>query len=139
VMACSGTDRIASGEVPALVVDCSGSSPNIARYRGILDTKVPRDIAMRRYVYMSIPSNAAHPNAAILAALYLVSPAGQHDVAFTLDGIDDDDYPETWAHQRVAALRQEGAQFLDVDIDWWKTNAAADEDFNAIVKILQKN
>lgn len=139
VMACSGTDRIASGEVPALVVDCSGSSPNIARYRGVLDTKVPRDIAMRRYVYMSIPSNAAHPNAAILAALYLASPAGQHDVAFTMDGIDDDDYPETWAHSRVAALRQEGAQFLDVDIGWWKTNAGADEDFNAIVKILQRN
>jgi ABC-type Fe3+ transport system substrate-binding protein len=139
VMACSGTDRIASGEVPALVVDCSGSSPNIARYRGILDTKVPRDIAMRRYVYISIPSNAAHPNAAVLAALYLVSPAGQHDVAFTFDGIDDDDYPETWAHQRVAALHQEGAKFLDVDIGWWKTNATADADFNALVKILQKN
>jgi len=139
VMACSGTDRIASGEVPALVIDCSGSSPNIARYRGVLDTKVPRDIAMRRYVYMSIPSNAAHPNAAILAALYLVSPAGQHDVALTMDGIDEDDYPETWAHRRVAELRQDGAKFLDVDIGWWKTNATADADFNALVKILQKN
>jgi ABC-type Fe3+ transport system substrate-binding protein len=139
VMACSGTDRIASGEVPALVIDCSGSSPNIARYRGVLDTQVPTDIAMRRYVYIQVPSNAAHPNAAILAALYLVSPAGQHDVAFTLDGIDDDDYPETWAHRRVAALRQEGAQFLDVDIAWWKTNPNIDQDFNDLVKILQKN
>lgn len=139
VIACAGTDRIASGEIPALVIDCSGSSPNIARYRGILDTKVPRDIAMRRYVYISIPSNAAHPNAAILAALYLVSPAGQHDVALTMDGIDEDDYPETWTHRRVAELRQEGAQFLDVDIGWWKTNPDADKDFNDLVKILQKN
>jgi ABC-type Fe3+ transport system substrate-binding protein len=139
VIACAGTDRIASGEVAALVIDCSGASPNIARYRGILDVKVPHDIAMRRYVYMSIPSNAAHPDAAILAALYLVSPAGQHDVALTMDGIDDDDYPETWTHQRVAALRQEGANFLDVDIGWWKTNPDADKDFNELVKILQKN
>jgi len=139
VMACAGTDRIAAGEVAALVIDCSGASPNIARYRGVLDVKVPRDIAMRRYVYMSIPSNAAHPNAAILAALYLVSPAGQHDVALTMDGIDEDDYPETWTHQRVASLRQEGAQFLDVDIGWWKTNPDADKDFNELVKILQKN
>ena len=139
LLACAGTDRIASGEVAALVIDCSGSSQNIARYRAILDTKVPRDIAMRRYVYMSIPSNAAHPNAAILAALYLVSPAGQHDVALTMDGIDEDDYAETWTHGRVAALRQDGAKFLDVDISWWKTNPDADKDFNALLKILQKN
>jgi ABC-type Fe3+ transport system substrate-binding protein len=139
VIACAGTDRIASGEVAALVIDCSGASPNIARYRGVLDVKVPRDIAMRRYVYMSIPSNAAHPNAAILAALYLVSPEGQHDVALTMDGIDEDDYPETWTHKRVAELHQEGAKFLDVDIGWWKTNPDADKDFNELVKILQKN
>jgi len=56
-----------------------------------------------------------------------------------LDGIDDDDYPKTWTHQRVAALRQEGAQFLDVDIGWWKTNPDADRDCNELVKILQKN
>lgn len=139
LLACSGTDRIASGEIPALVIDCSGSEPNLPRYRDILDTQVPNDIAMRRYVYEQIPSNAAHPNAGILAALYLVSPAGQHDVAFGMDGIDDDDYPETWAHQRVATLLQQGAQFLVVDIDWWKTNPNVDQDFNDIVKIISKN
>lgn len=139
LIACSGTDRIASGEVPALVIDCSGSEQNIPRYHGILDTQIPTDIAMRRYVYEQVPSNAAHPNAGILAALYLVSPAGQHDVAFGMDGIDEDDYPETWAHQRVASLRQEGAKLLDVDIAWWKTNPNVDQDFNALVKLLQKN
>lgn len=139
LLACSGTDRIASGEVPALVIDCSGSEQNIPRYHAILDTQIPTDIAMRRYVYAQVPSNAAHPNAGILAGLYLVSPAGQHDVAFGMDGIDDDDYPETWAHQRVAGLRQQGAKFLDVDIAWWKTNPHVDQDFNALVKLLQKN
>lgn len=139
LMACSGTDRIASGEVPALVIDCSGAAQNIPRYHGILDTQIPSDIAMRRYVYEQIPSNAAHPNAAILAALYLVSPEGQHDVAFGMDGIDDDDYPETWAHQRVASLEQQGVTFRVVDIAWWKTNPNVDQDFNALVKLLQKN
>ncbi|HEY3917158.1 MAG TPA: hypothetical protein VGL83_05170 [Stellaceae bacterium] len=139
LMACSGTDRIASGEVPALVIDCSGSAQNISRYHGILDTQIPSDIAMRRYVYEQIPSNAAHPNAAILAALYLVSPEGQHDVALGMDGIDDDDYPETWAHRRVATLQAEGVTFRIVDIAWWKTNPNVDQDFNALVKLLQKN
>ena len=139
LMACSGTDRIASGEIPALVIDCSGAAQNVPRYRGVLDTKIPNDIAMRRYVYVQIPSNAAHPNAGILAALYLVSPAGQHDVAFGMDGIDDDDYPETWTHRRVAELQEGGARFLVVDIGWWKTNPHVDQDFNELVKILQKN
>ena len=139
LMACSGTDRIASGEVPALVIDCSGAAQNIPRYHGILDTQIPADIAMRRYVYEQIPSNAAHPNAAILAALYLVSPEGQHDVAFSMDGIDDDDYPETWAHQRVASLEQQGVTFRVVGLAWWKTNPNVDQDFNELVKLLQKN
>jgi ABC-type Fe3+ transport system substrate-binding protein len=139
LMACSGTDRIASGEVPALVIDCSGSAQNIPRYRAILDTKIPADTAMRRYVYEQVPSNAGHPNAGILAALYLVSPEGQHDVAFGMDGVDDDDYPETWAHQRVASLQQEGVKFLIVNIGWWKTNPTVDQDFNDLVKLLQKN
>jgi ABC-type Fe3+ transport system substrate-binding protein len=139
LMACSGTDRIASGEVPALVIDCSGSAQNVPRYHRILDTKIPSDIAMRRYVYAQIPTNAAHSNAGMLAALYLVSPAGQHDVAFGMDGIDDDDYPETWTHQRVGALQAQGTKFLIVDIGWWKTNPHVDQDFNELVKLLQKN
>ena len=139
VVACTGTDRIASGEIPALVVDCSGAAPNLPRYKGILDVQVPNDIAMRRYVYVQVPTNAPHPNAGILAALYLVSVEGQHDVAFGMDGIDEDDYPETWTHQRVATLTSEGAKFLAVDINWWKTNPEVDKDFNEIVKILQKN
>lgn len=139
LMACSGTDRIASGEVPALVIDCSGSAQNVERYRSVLDTQIPSDIAMRRYVYMQVPSHAAHPNAGILAALYLSSPSGQHDVAFTLDGIDMDGYPETWTHRRVAQLQQEGAKFLDVTIGWWKTNPTVDSDFSDLVKVLQQN
>jgi hypothetical protein len=88
---------------------------------------------------MEVPSHAAHPNAGILAALYLISPAGQHDVAFGLDGIDDDDYPETWAHSRVAGLQKEGSHFLDVDIAWWKSNPNVDKDLGDLVKIVQKN
>jgi len=139
LLACSGTDRMASGEVPALVLDCSGSAQNVARYRTVLDTKIPSDVAMRRQLYVQVPSHAAHPNAGILAALYLASPAGQHDVALVLDGIDGDGYPETWAHRRVAALQQEGAKFLDVNIAWWKSNPAVDSDFSDLVKIVQQN
>jgi ABC-type Fe3+ transport system substrate-binding protein len=139
LLACAGTDRIASGEVPALVLDCGGSAQNVPKYHGILDTQVPSDVAMRRYLYMQVPSHAAHPNAGILAALYLISPAGQHDVAFGLDGIDDDDYPETWAHSRVTVLQKQGSHFLDVDIAWWKSNPNVDKDLGELVKIIQKN
>jgi ABC-type Fe3+ transport system substrate-binding protein len=138
LLACAGTDRIASGEVPVLAPECGGAAQNVPRYKGILETQVPSDIAMRRYLYMQVPSNAAHPNAAILATLYLVSVEGQRDVAFGLDGIDDDDYPETWAHQRVAALEQSGSHFFDVDIAWWKSNPNLDKDLGDLVKIIQQ-
>jgi len=139
LLACAGTDRIASGEVPVLVLDCGGSAQNVPKYRGILDTKIPSDVAMRRYLYMQVPTNAAHPNAGILAALYLVSPDGQKDIAYGLDGIDDDDYQGTWARTRVGALQKEGVHFFDVDIAWWKRNPGADKDLGDLVKIIQKS
>src|SRR5690242_14152595 len=64
LLGCEGEDRIASGETPALVIDCSGGSQNRLRFRGkgILDTHIISDVAQRRYAYMSVPAHTSHPN-----------------------------------------------------------------------------
>ena len=76
---CEGVDRIASGEIPALAVDCSGGAPNTLKYRdqNILKTQIISDMAERRYAYLTIPTNAPDPNAGILYTLYVSSPEGR--------------------------------------------------------------
>jgi ABC-type Fe3+ transport system substrate-binding protein len=121
LMRCNSEDRIASGEAPAIALDCVGGAQYTARFRDahILDSHIVRDAAQRRYYYFFIPSNAKHPNAAILYGLYLSSPEGQRDVMLNLDGNDLDSYPESTNAKRLKALQADGVKFLDVDIAWW--------------------
>jgi ABC-type Fe3+ transport system substrate-binding protein len=136
---CAASDRIASGEVPALAIDCAGSEQNLPKYRDVLGHVVIHDAAMRRYNYLCIPENAAHPNAGILFALYSSSPAGQKDLAFDLIGIDLDDYPETQSHARVTALEAQGVKFQDVTIEWWRSQKNIDSDLKKLTaQIVRK-
>jgi ABC-type Fe3+ transport system substrate-binding protein len=125
---CAATDRIAAGEVPALAIDCAGAEQNLPQYRDVLDHRVIHDAAARRYNYIGVPENAAHPNAAILFALFISSPEGQKTVLLDLFGIDLDSYPETQTHARVTALEKKGVKFQDVTLAWWgsQTNIGAD-------------
>ncbi len=130
---CAATDRIAAGEVPALAIDCAGSEQNLPRYRGALGHVIIHDAAARRYNYLCIPENAAHPNAGILFALYASSPEGQKAIPLELFGIDLDDYPETQTHARVTALEKEGVKFQDVTIDWWGSQKNIEADLKKLI------
>ena len=102
LIGCEAEDRIASGETPALVLDCMGGSQNRLRYRGkgILDTHIVSDMAQRRYSYLAIPAHTEHPNAAILYTLYISSPEGQEKVVWDLYGQDLDIYPESHSESK---------------------------------------
>ena len=106
LLGCEGEDRIASGETPALVIDCSGGSQNRLRFRGkgILDTHIVSDMAQRRYAYLTVPAHTAHPNAAILYTLYISSPEGQEKVVWDLFGQDLDLYPDSRSAKRMQEL-----------------------------------
>lgn len=139
LIGCEAEDRIASGETPALVLDCSGGSQNRLRYRGkgILDTHIVSDMAQRRYAYMTIPAHAAHPNAAILYTLYISSPEGQEKVVWDLYGQDLDNYPGSHSGKKIAALRAKGVKFTDVDISWWKSNQGIAKEHSELIKIIR--
>jgi ABC-type Fe3+ transport system substrate-binding protein len=140
LLGCEGEDRIASGETPALAIDCSGSSQNRLRFRGrgILDTHIVTDMAQRRYAYLTVPAHTAHPNAAILYTLYLSSPEGQEKVVFDLYGQDLDLYGESRTAKKVQELTGRGIKFTDVNIDWWKTNQGVEKDHLELTKIIRR-
>ena len=136
LLRCGEPDRIASGEVPALALDCTGTDENLPKYHNVLALKILRDAAMRRYDYLSIPVNAAHPDAGILFALYLSSPEGQKDVLLDLFGNTLDSYPGTPTHAKVAALQREGYKFRDVTIRWWSAQKNIQSNLKKLIKII---
>lgn len=139
LVACAGTDRIASGEIPALALSCSGSEVNTAHYRGVLDQAILRDAGERRYDYLGVPVNAAHPNAAILFALYASSPEGQTKILHDLFGSELDTYPDTQTHKEILALEKEGMSFTGVTTDWWGSHSGINEDLGKLIKIVLKH
>jgi ABC-type Fe3+ transport system substrate-binding protein len=139
LLGCEGEDRIASGEIPALAIDCTGGSQNRLRFRdkGILDTRIIGDVAQRRYAYLTIPAHAEHPNAAILYTLYLASAEGQEKVVWDYYGWDLDLYPSSHAGKRVKEVEAQGIKFTDVNIDWWKTNQGIAKEHLELTKIIR--
>jgi ABC-type Fe3+ transport system substrate-binding protein len=133
---CAATDRIAAGEIPALAIDCAGAEQNTAKYRDVLAHVIIHDAAMRRYNYLCIPENAAHPNAGILFALYASTPEGQKAIPLDLFGVDLDDYPETQTHARVTALEKQGVKFEDVTVAWWGSHKNIERDLKKIITAI---
>jgi ABC-type Fe3+ transport system substrate-binding protein len=138
LVACAGVDRIASGEIPALALSCSGSEAHLPKYGNVLAEAVLLDIASRRFDYLCIPTNAAHPNAAILFALYASSPEGQMKILHDGFGTELDTYPETPSHQQIVGLEKEGAKFIDVTTDWYGAHPGIEDDLGKLIKIVTK-
>lgn len=136
LLRCGEPDRLASGEVPALAIDCTGSDENLPRFRNVLGLTILHDAAMRRYDYLTVPENAAHPNAAILYTLYASSPEGQRRILLDLFGNGLDSYPGTPTHEQVAALEKQGVKFHDVTIKWWGAQKDIESNLKKLIKIV---
>ena len=121
---CGGQDRIASGEFQALVIDCAGTWQNTLKYRGqgVLDNHIIKDMAQRRYAYLTLMKNAAHPNAGILFTLFMLSHEGQEKVMWDYFGQDDDDLPDSHMRQAVQQLQAQNIKTIDVTMDWWRSH-----------------
>ena len=133
---CGAAGRIASGEVPALALSCAGAAAYTANYRDVLGEVVLHDAAMRRFDYLTVPTNAAHPNAAILFALYASSPEGQSKILHDLFGGELDSYADTQTHQEIVGLEKDGVTFTNVTIGWWGSHEGIDADLGKLTKII---
>jgi len=135
---CGATEQVASGEIPSLAMDCGGGQQNLPKYGGVLGHTIFRDAAMRRFNYLCIPTNAEHPDAGILFALYVSSPEGQRQIQYSLYGTDLDTYPDARSHATTAALEQQGVKFQDVTLSWWGSHAEIDNDLKKLIKIITR-
>ena len=135
---CGGQDRIASGEFQALVIDCAGTWQNTLKYRGrgVLASRIIKDMAQRRYAYLTIMKNAPHPNAGILFALYMLSHEGQEKVMWDYFGQDEDDLPGSHIRQQVQALHARGIKTIDVTMDWWRGHPGIEQANIALAKLV---
>lgn len=135
MLSCGSADRIASGEMPVLVVDCASAIQNTPKFKNVLGMHILRDIAQRRYGYLSVPTNAVHPNAAILYILYYSSPEGQKTL-YENTGYDMSDYPDSRRAPVIKAMEAKGVKFKDVTVAWWESQPDVTANHRALVKLL---
>lgn len=133
---CGSGERIASGEVPALALDCAGTEPYQDRFKNILGIHIVPDAALRRYQYLTIPVNAPDPNVAILFGLYLSSEEGQAANRNRKDG-DLDSYPDSIQRQTVSEIEGQGYRFTDITLEWTAEHQEVADQLRSLIKIIE--
>jgi ABC-type Fe3+ transport system substrate-binding protein len=134
---CGATERIASGEIPALALDCAGNEQNRSRFKNVLGLHVVPDNAQRRYTYITVMKHAANPNAATLFALYMSTREGQKFV-WDAAGFNLDTYPDSERGKEIAELKKSGIKFTDVTIDWWSKQPNIAAQHAGLIKLIQR-
>ncbi|HEV8469953.1 MAG TPA: extracellular solute-binding protein [Candidatus Limnocylindria bacterium] len=77
-MNCGEEDRVANGEFDVFVYDCGSARVSQMKAKGtLIGWSVPTDGALLGYLYMGVPKNAAHPNAAKLWINYMLGREAQ--------------------------------------------------------------
>ncbi len=138
LMRCGDVERIATGEFPALVMDCISNSAITWHDRGApVGFIIPRDVAQRRYYYIGIPRHAQHPAAAALFAVYLMTPEGQ-SLMWDTTKIDLDSLAGSHIAETIAKARASGIVFHDITVDWWEQHPEIDKTKPELIKALNK-
>ena len=137
VVPCGSGERIASGEVQALVLDCAGTEQNQPRFKDYLALYIVPDAAQRRYNYLTIPVNAAHPNTGILYGVFLSTEEGQKWNR-DRDGTDLDTYSDSPQHQKAIDMQAQGVKFTDVTLSWEGEHPKAPDQLGDLTKLLRQ-
>jgi ABC-type Fe3+ transport system substrate-binding protein len=137
VIDCGSPDRVASGEIPVVVIDCSGADPFTAKYSPVMGTHILKDFAQRRYAYLAVPTNSAHPNAATLFALYWLTPEGQQYL-WDNNATDLIDWPTSHRRAEFERLQNDGYKFTDVTVAWEDEQPDLANAQRGLIKLLQE-
>ncbi len=137
---CSDIDRLLSGEFAALVTDCGGTSTMEVIADGAPMTHViTPETAIVSFFYLAVPKNAAHPNAAKLLTVYLLSPEGQRNISKMRGGMDVHLLPESKTGDRIHKLEAEwGKKFVNADIAWQVNNEVGNKTQRIVKDILTR-
>jgi iron(III) transport system substrate-binding protein len=137
---CNEKERLLSGEFDIFALDCSHSDAFRMRAHGApIGFLMAADAPFVLLLYMGIPKNAPHPNAARLWANYLLSREAQ-------ELLYESDFSDTHLLEgsRTAPLIREreaaGSKILYVDVAFYQTHDEAQltKSLGDIQRILQK-
>lgn len=131
---CGEGERVATGEVIALVMDCHDHDANAWAARGapVAQALFP-EAAIKRQFYVTVPTNSANKNAAALYAVFLLTEEGQK-LAHKTWLMDSDLFPGSHAHKKTAGLVARGAKFAEGSLAF----SAAHPEINKLKKTLVK-
>jgi len=136
ILNCGAQDRVASGEFLALVLDCTGGSPEMTAYKGKIGLNILRDAAQLQYYSILIPKHARNPNMAVLYSVFLATPEAQAAM-LPISGSNNALYPETQRAKLVKELEGTGIQFRHINYEFWLANPGISDTGNKMARALR--
>jgi ABC-type Fe3+ transport system substrate-binding protein len=136
LMRCGETERVATGEYLAVVMDCTGQDALMWQEKGApVAQMMPLDAAQQRYYYFAVPTNAQHPNAAKLFTVYLLTPEGQK-LAYDTWKIDLHFMPGSRMGAMTADYQKRDVKFKEVTVQWWSEHPEIEASRSELIKLL---
>jgi len=133
---CGESERIATGEYLALVMDCTGQDALVWQAKGApLAQMMPLDAAQQRYYYFGVPKNAQHPNAAKLYTLFMLTDQGQK-ISYDTWKIDLHTMPGSQMGEMVADFTAKNVKFKEVTTEWYLRHPEIDASKSELIKII---
>ncbi|MDC0033887.1 extracellular solute-binding protein, partial [Alphaproteobacteria bacterium] len=134
---CGEGERIATGEIIALVMDCSGQTAEEWAAKGApIAQFLSPEAAIKRHFYLGVPTNSSNKFAAALYAVFLLTPEGQK-IVWKNWHLDSDLFPESNIGKQVRGMEKKGAKFAEATIAFQKAHPEINKIKKTIVKILK--
>jgi iron(III) transport system substrate-binding protein len=113
---CDEMSRLSTGEFQAMALLCSQSNVYQEKARGgPLDIVIPSDAPLLIPLYVGLPKNSAHPNAAKLWVNYLMTREGQ-DTLYQYDFEDAQQMAGSKTAQQLEGLKSAGVKLSTIDL-----------------------
>ena len=137
---CNEKERLLSGEFDIFALDCSHNDAFRMRAAGApINFQTASDAPFILQLYMGVPKNAPHPNAARLWVNYVLSREAQ-EMIWEREFSDSHLLEGSKMAVEVAKLQERSPKLLIVDVAFYQTHDEAylNRVLNEIQKVLQK-
>ncbi|HLH21613.1 MAG TPA: ABC transporter substrate-binding protein [Chloroflexota bacterium] len=115
---CGAVERVIAGEFDFFALDCGSYEAHAWQQKGApVGHVIPSDAAMINYLYMGVPRNAVHPNAAKLWINFMLTREAQ-DMEYEAETVDHHLLPGSKTAGEVTALQAKGVQFAEIDVQF---------------------
>jgi iron(III) transport system substrate-binding protein len=140
LMRCSETERIASGEFEIFALDCTQSNAlSVAAKGAPLGFTLATDAPFIQPLYLAVPRNAPHPNAAKLWVDYMLSREAQ-DLLYELDSADLAPLPGSKTAADIVRFSGANVTPIEIGVDFYEKHdeKSLDKTRQEIQRILAK-